>query len=319
VGNIQQRFEIERPLEAVYEALAQPQLVLESLPAVTRVTREGDDRYRIVAGQPNAPAEIELRLTARVPLRRIEWRTGDGMWSGSLDLEPLGPERTAVNVAAEPSGGAEGAPPAPSAVHDALQALKRAVQSPRIRVSAAGEYGRGSGASGWAGSGTARRYASEWRETAQSAFMHPTEFPLKFVRTLTRQMDRMWSEVVSGSPITRLPQLVPGLQWNPSVEVWEQDDQIRVCIDVPGVGESNLQVEIDGGALTVRGERQDEHATEPGRRRSEFHYGSFTRRIPLPDGMDTEGARAVLRNGVLEIRIPMHRREPRRVPVQHAG
>ena len=312
--NIQQRFEVERPLAAVYETLAQPQLVLESLPTVTRVTRESDELYRIVAGEVNAPAEIELQLTARVPLRRIEWRTRDGMWSGTLELEPIGPERTAVNVAAEASGAAEVASPAPSAVHDALQALKRALQSPQILVSAASDQGRG-----WSGSMNARRYASEWRETAQSALTHPTEFPLKLVRTLTRQMDRMWGEVMSGSPITRLPQLVPGLPWNPSIEVSEQDDQICVCIDVPGVDESNLQVEIDTGALTVRGERQDERATDPGKRRSEFHYGSFTRRIPLPDGVDSEGARAVLRNGVLEIRIPMHRREPRRVPVQHAG
>jgi HSP20 family molecular chaperone IbpA len=50
-----------------------------------------------------------------------------------------------------------------------------------------------------------------------------------------------------------------------------------------------------------------------------LHYGSFTRRIPLPDGIDADSARALLRNGVLEIRIARHRREPRRVPVQHAG
>jgi HSP20 family protein len=313
VGNIQQRFEVERPLAAVYQALAQPQFVLESLPAVTRVTRMSDELYRVIGGEASAPAEIELQLTARVPLRRIEWRTGDGMWSGTVDLEPLGAERTAVDVAAEPGGAGEGSSPAPSVVHDTLHALKRALQSPRIQVNAGGGHGRE-----WAGSGNVRRYASEWRETAQSALTHPTEFPFKLVRTLTRQVDRMWSEVLSGSPITRLPQLVPGMPWNPSIELWEQDDQVRVCIDVPGIDESNLQVEIDGGALTVRGERQDERATDPGRRRSEFHYGSFTRRIPLPAGVEAEAARAVLRNGVLEISIPMHRREPRRVPVQHA-
>jgi HSP20 family protein len=153
--------------------------------------------------------------------------------------------------------------------------------------------------------------------------MRPTAFPFKLARTLTRQLDRVWSEVLSGSPITRLPitrlpHLMPGLPWNPNVEISEQDDQVRVRIDVPGVDECDLQVEIDAGALTIRGERQDESPMDPGRRRSELHYGSFTRRIALPDGIDADAARALLRNGVLEVRIPMHRREPRRIPVQHA-
>jgi HSP20 family protein len=71
--------------------------------------------------------------------------------------------------------------------------------------------------------------------------------------------------------------------------------------------------------LTVRGERHDDRGNDGGRRRSELHYGSFTRRMLLPDGIDADAAKAILRNGVLEIRIPLHRREPRRVPVQHAS
>ena len=93
---------------------------------------------------------------------------------------------------------------------------------------------------------------------------------------------------------------------------------MRVCIDVPGVDESQLQVEIHEGTLTVRGERHDEQGAQ-GRRRSELHYGAFARRIPLPGGIDADAARAQLRNGVLEIHIPVQRREPRRVPVQPAG
>ena len=75
---------------------------------------------------------------------------------------------------------------------------------------------------------------------------------------------------------------MPGVPWSPSVEVCEQEDQVRVCIDVPGVDESNLQVQIEQGTLTVRGERHDERAGEPGNRRSEMHYGSFVRRSACP-------------------------------------
>jgi HSP20 family protein len=269
--------------------------------------------YRVTAGHAGAPAEFELQLTVKIPPRHIAWRTSNGTWSGTIDLESLGPERTAVSIGAESTSTAEGVSPPASAVHDGLQVLKRTLQGPHVQVTAGS-----SSPSSWPGSTSARRYASEWRDTAQSALTRPTEFPLRLMRTISRQMDRVWSDVLSGTAVSRLPQMVPGMPWNPNVEVCEQNDQVRVCIDVPGVEQSKLQVEIDEGSLTVRGDRQDERASEGGRRRSELHYGSFTRRIPLPDGVDADAARAVLRNGVLEIRIPMHRREPRRVPVQHA-
>lgn len=307
MASIQQRFEVERPLAAVYDALAQPQAVLQSMPGVTGVRRVSEDIYHLTVGPLGSSREVELQVTEKVPPRRIAWRTGDGLWSGAVELEPLAAERTAVSIAAE-GAAAEGEPSA-AALHDGLQALKRALQPPHIRIETSG-FERDA----FAGSG-ARRYASEWRDTAQTAFTRPTEFPFKLMRTITRQMDRVWGDVWRAPPMARLPHL-PGMPWNPDVEVCEQADCVRVCIDVPGVDESQLQVEIDERTLVVRGERQDERAREGGHRHTELHYGAFSRRIPLPDGVDAENARAVLRNGVLEIRIPMHRRAPRRVPVQ---
>ncbi|HYC48462.1 MAG TPA: Hsp20 family protein [Burkholderiales bacterium] len=307
--SIQQRFEVERSLAAVYDALSQPQAVLQGLPGVTGVRRVSDDAYHITGGSLGSPREVELQITEKVPPRRIAWRSADGLWTGVFELEPLAAARTAVSVSAEIMGGAEGEPSA-AAMHDGLQALKRALQPPHIRIETSGS---GYGAYG----SSARRYASEWRDTAQTAFTRPTEFPFKLMRTVTRQVDRVLGDVWRGTPISRLPNFVPGMPWNPDVEVCEQDDQVRVCIDVPGVDESQLQVEIDERTLVIRGERHDERASDPGHRRSELHYGSFSRRIPLPDGVDADAARAILRNGVLEIRIPMHRRAPRRVPVQH--
>jgi HSP20 family protein len=316
MGTIQQRFEVEQPVAAVYEAISRPQEVLQRLPGVLRVTRVADELHRIMVGPPEAPREVDLQLTRNDALRRVEWRTTDGAWAGAVTAETIGPGRTAVGVHAE-SMAAEGESPPPSVVHDALQAFKRALQSQEIRIS------RPEADYGYAGSrepgASARRFASEWRDAARAAFARPTEYPLALARTLTNQMDRLWEQVWRGTPIARLPHMLPGLPWNPNVEVSERDDQVRVCLDVPGVDESHLQVEIENGYLTVRGERQDDRGTDGGRRRSELHYGSFTRRIPLPDGIDADAAKAVLRNGVLEIRIPLHRREARRVPVQHAS
>jgi HSP20 family protein len=316
MGTIQQRFEIDQPASAVYEALAAPEDILQKMPGVTGVTRLAPDLYRMIFGAAESPRQVDLQLTCHHELRRVEWRTVDGVWSGAVTAEPIGPARSAVGVHAE-SAQSETESPPPSALHDALQAFKRVLESREIRVSHAQSGGR-TGSGRHAGS-EARGLASEWRNVARSAFTRPTEYPFALVRTVSRQVDRLWGEMWRGTPIARLPQMVPGLHWNPDVEVCEQDDHVRVCIDVPGVDESNLQVEVDEGYLTIRGERQDERATDPGHRRSELHYGAFTRRIPLPDGVDPDAARAVLRNGVLEVRIALHRREARKVPVQHAS
>jgi HSP20 family protein len=312
MGTIQQRFEVEQPIAAVYEAIAQPDAILRNLHGVLGVSRVAENHYRINVGPLDAAREVEIQLTPNEQTRRVEWRTADGTWFGAITAESIGPARTAVGVHAE-STSSQGDAPQPSIVHEALQAFKRALQSREVRVRSDATYsGRYSGSTG-------RRYASEWRDAARSALSRPTEYPFVIMRTFTRQVDRFWDQMWRGTPIARLPQIVPGFSWNPDVEVCEQSDHIRICVDVPGVDESNLHVEIDDGYLSVHGERQDERGHEPGQRRSEFHYGSFTRRIPLPDGAETEAARAVLRNGVLEIRIPRQRREPRRIPVQHAG
>ena len=321
MGTIQQRFEVDQPAAGVYEAVSQPAEVLHKMPGVTGVTRVSDDVYRVIVGAAESPRQVDVQLTRHPELRRVEWRTADGQWSGAVTAEPIGPARSAVGVHAASAQGEASSPP-PSVVHEALQAFKRVLQSRDVRVSRADLRG-GTDAHSYGNDGGARHYASEWRDVARHALTRPTEYPFALMRTAAQQVDRVWGQIWRGTPIARLPQqltsLAPGFVWNPSVEVCEQGDQVRVCIDVPGVEESNIQVEVDGGYLTVRGERQDERGSDPGTRRSEVHYGSFTRRIPLPEGVDADNARAILRNGVLEVRIPRQRREPRKVPVQHAS
>jgi HSP20 family protein len=315
MGTIQQRFEVDQPAASVYEAISQPYELLQKLPGVMGVTRIADDTYRVIVGAVDSPRQVDVSITRHTELRRIEWRTADGAWSGALTAEPIGPVRTAVGVHAD-SAQAESATPSSTTIHDTLQAFKRVLQSREIRVSR-GEGGFAGGAEAFGSE--MRRYASDWRDAARTAFTRPTEYPFALMRTAAQQVDRVWGQIWRGTPIAKLPHMVPGFVWNPNVEICEHGDMVRVCIDVPGVEESQLQVEVDGGCLTVRGERHDERATEPGTRRSELHYGSFTRRIPLPEGVDADNAHAILRNGVLEVRIPRQRREPRKVPVQHAS
>jgi len=312
MGTIQQRFEVEQPVRSLYDAISHPEDILRGLHGVLGVTRIDADQYRVSIGPADAPREVDLVLSPNSQLHRVEWRTGDGTWSGAVTAEPVGSTRTAVRIDAEAA--VEGDASHAGAVHEALQALERALQSQDgHRPHADSNYSARNPLSG------GRQFASEWRDAARTAFMRPTEFPFTLMRTITQQVDRFWVEMSRGTPVARLPHMVPGLSWNPNIEICEQSDHIRVCVDVPGIDESNIHVEVEQGSLIVHGKRQDERGHEPGQRRSEFHYGAFTRRIPLPDGVDPESARAVLRNGVLEIRIPRQRREPRSIPVHHAG
>src|SRR3977135_4505737 len=114
MGTVQQRFEVEQPVAAVYEAVARPHVILQRFPNVTGVTRVSDDLYRVIVGPVDAPREVDGQLQRNEPMRRVEWRTTDTTWSGAVTLEPIGPARTAVGVHAESI--AEDAAPAPSVV-----------------------------------------------------------------------------------------------------------------------------------------------------------------------------------------------------------
>jgi HSP20 family protein len=326
MATIQDRFEVERPVGVVYEALSQPDDLLRALPGLARVTRVSDEVYRIAVSRGDTLREVELMVSGRIPAQRVEWRLANDTWSAEFDLESVGPARTAVAVAAQGMPSLEGETPTEALFQHGVDAFKTALRAPHVRLHSADSS---SGIYDYAAS--ARRYASEWRTMRPDLFTRPIEYPFRLMQGFSKQMDRIWDQVWRGTPVGRLPQMmpnfqnlqnlsgIPGISWSPSVEVCEKEDQVRICIDVPGVNESQLQVQIDQGALTIRGERQDERADETGHRRSEVHYGAFTRRIPLPEGIDADGAQAVLRNGVLEIRIPLHKREPRRVPVQNVS
>jgi HSP20 family protein len=94
--------------------------------------------------------------------------------------------------------------------------------------------------------------------------------------------------------------------WAPQIEISERDGQLVVCADLPGLRKEDVKVDLTDDVLTIEGERQEQRE---GRGYSERTYGSFYRTIPLPEGVSAEGAQATFRDGVLEVRIPMPKRE----------
>ena len=106
-------------------------------------------------------------------------------------------------------------------------------------------------------------------------------------------------------------------QWVPRVDVKEEKDRFVLYADLPGIDPDDIEVSMDKGILTIKGERGSESTQETDRfSRIERSYGSFHRRFALPDSADPDGIQAHGRNGVLEIVIPKRpESSPRRIQV----
>jgi HSP20 family protein len=108
-----------------------------------------------------------------------------------------------------------------------------------------------------------------------------------------------------------------GLGWAPSVDIKEEEDRFLVRADVPGVDPKDIEVTLDRGILTIRGERKEEKKDEgEGYRCMERFSGSFFRRFTLPDTANPEKVSAHTDKGVLEVMIPkMAERKAKRIKV----
>jgi HSP20 family protein len=107
-------------------------------------------------------------------------------------------------------------------------------------------------------------------------------------------------------------------QWAPRVDIREEEARFVIFADVPGVDPKDIEIHMEKGILSIRGERQVD-ARQEGQRysRVERAHGLFYRRFALPDSADAEGVSATGRHGVLEISIPKKpETTPRRIQVQ---
>ncbi len=107
-------------------------------------------------------------------------------------------------------------------------------------------------------------------------------------------------------------------QWVPRVDIKEEAERFLILADLPGVDPNSIEVQMDKGILSIKGERRAESAAEGDRySRIERAHGVFFRRFALPDSANPEGITAAGRHGVLEISIPKRAETtPRRIQVQ---
>jgi len=87
--------------------------------------------------------------------------------------------------------------------------------------------------------------------------------------------------------------------------VRENDKEVDVEAELPGMNEDDIDVAVADGTLVIRGEKKDEHEErDEGFIRRERVFGRIERVVPLPDGLDVDHAKATFKNGVLTVAIP---------------
>jgi len=137
--------------------------------------------------------------------------------------------------------------------------------------------------------------------------------------TLTRRRNNPIAEVLgwldneSGSGFMSL-----GLTPYVRIEDFVEDGTYVLRAEMPGIDpDKDLAIDVEGDVLTIKGERQGEHQD---RHRHEFHYGSFSRSVTLPQNADVDAVTAEYKDGVLELRVPCEGTAPeaKRIPVQRA-
>lgn len=139
---------------------------------------------------------------------------------------------------------------------------------------------------------------------------------------LRREIENMFEDMFrgglapfAGSALGRAGGEQRALNW-PSIEINENENEVRINAEVPGVNENDIELTIEEGVLTIRGERKTE-TEDKERGYSERYYGQFERRIALPSGVDEENAQADFNNGVLSItlRKTQQAERARRIPI----
>lgn len=119
--------------------------------------------------------------------------------------------------------------------------------------------------------------------------------PLREFESFSNRLQRIFDEF-SGDIST---------QFNPKVDISEDDDKIFVDVEAPGMNKEDISISLQDNILTIKGEKRNETEEKKGKNyyRSERCYGAFQRSFTLPAEIDREKAEAKFENGILQISI----------------
>src|SRR5437870_12876365 len=128
---------------------------------------------------------------------------------------------------------------------------------------------------------------------------------------LRHQVNRVFEDFWGEPWLARGGEMVAGFA--PQVDVTETDKEVKVCAEIPGADAKDIDVSVEDGTLTIKGEKKyEQEEKEKGQYRMERSYGSFERSIRLPTDVDESKAKAEFKKGVLRLTLPKRPGAPSR-------
>jgi HSP20 family protein len=134
--------------------------------------------------------------------------------------------------------------------------------------------------------------------------------PFREIAALQNEMSRFMNGLLEGDGRTNQA-------WVPALDVWETESELVYALDLPGIPEEKISVELDEGALTISAERErTQEETEDRFYRYERRYGTFSRTFGVPQGVTEGDVSAQYKNGVLEVHVKKPEQpKPKRIQV----
>jgi HSP20 family protein len=141
--------------------------------------------------------------------------------------------------------------------------------------------------------------------------------PVRELSTVQNEMNRLFNTFFDSRTPSHGAGRAVARRWTPALDVVENDEHFVLRADLPGLSENDVKIEVEDNVLTISGERKSEHEqTSKGYYRVERSFGSFSRSLTLPEGVDADAIQASFDNGVLEIQIPKPEQpKPRKVQI----
>jgi len=134
----------------------------------------------------------------------------------------------------------------------------------------------------------------------------PWQTPLRALTEMQQEMNQLFSRFFGEGEQAGNRWVSPSESYVPRIESVVRDNTLCVKADLPGIDPKDVEVEVEGSRLTLRGQRKAEHeGSEKGYVHREVQYGSFIRSFTIPDGVKAEDIHAKYHNGVLELSIPL--------------
>ena len=142
--------------------------------------------------------------------------------------------------------------------------------------------------------------------------------PFRDLRSLQEEVNRLFSTNLNRS---FGDEGIGRGAWAPSVDIYENKDQIVLEAELPGMKQEDFDLSIENNVITLRGERRFEKTDDSDNyHRVERSYGSFTRSFTLPQTVNAEEAKAEYTNGVLRVTLPKREEaKSRRIAVSGSG